>query len=211
MSSGDGPRARTETMARILNVSVVHLGRLAKQGVIPQQVGRGEWDVVAVANAYIRHIEDRVAEKVAKVGDVKSEELQLIRARRLKAEAETEAQTMKNAALRGDLLPRAAVIRAGQEVLARVRARLLAVPVKAAPRVVGRDGLPEVEGILKEHVHEALAELAGLEVVADDAAAAAGDDGSGVAGDDDAAAPADGERVGGSKPVSKPRGKRRTG
>jgi DNA-binding transcriptional regulator YhcF (GntR family) len=73
---------------------------------------------------------------------------------------------MKNQAARGQLLPRAEVTAAVQSAFTRVRARMLALPTKAAPQVASLRTLAEIKTVLTELVHEALRELSETEVVA---------------------------------------------
>ena len=148
-------------MARILNVSAVHLGRLAKDGAIPGPIEKGRWDVIAVTNAMLAHIEG----KADKTGDVKSEELRLTIARRIKVEGEISEQEMRNAVTRGDLLLRSDVTAIVTASFARVRARLLAIPSKVAPFLLGVVTLAKLKELIADAVNEALAELAATTVV----------------------------------------------
>jgi hypothetical protein len=104
-----------------------------------------------------------------------------------------------------------------QAAFARVRARLLALPNKAAPQVVTLKEVVPIQEKLTGLVHEALAELSATQVgiaagdAGDAPGADGGDRGSGpvvVAGPDAPAAP-DGKPVGRRKPGAKPGGKRR--
>ena len=134
---------------------------------------------------------------------------------RLAAEKADEA-AMKNAQRRGEMLPRTVVTLAVQGAFARVRAKLVALPSKAAPAIASMRSAVPVEKKLRELVHEALAELAVTvvevePVVGDAPGADAGNGGGGarlVAGDG-APAGSDGQPVGGPVPEAKPRGKRR--
>lgn len=185
--SGD-PVARTETMARILNVSTVHLGRLAKSGTIPEPISRGRWNVIEVVRSYIDNLKAKGDEPAE---SVKSEELRLITARREKTEAEAAAQEMKNAQMRGELLLREDVDAVMTATLARVRARLIGVPSKAAPLVMGLEAPAEAEAVIRKAVYEALKELSETSVsdlggyddgLVEGAGAAAGPDGESVGG-----------------------------
>src|SRR3990167_65341 len=99
--NGD-PRARTAMMARILSISTVYLGRLAKAGVLPEPMRRGEWNVVEVVHAYIRHLRE---DKQAASADERLEALRLAAARRAKTEAELEAIEAKNRIAKGEYVP----------------------------------------------------------------------------------------------------------
>jgi hypothetical protein len=73
---------------------------------------------------------------------------------------------MENATSRGELLPRADVVSALQAVFARCRARLLSLPTKLAPLIVGEQSPAVVQDRITQGVHEALEELRGLKLVA---------------------------------------------
>jgi phage terminase Nu1 subunit (DNA packaging protein) len=80
--------------------------------------------------------------------------------------AQADMQEMTNAALRGALLPRDEVTAAVQACFARGRARLLAIPTRAAPQVVLLKGIAEVKALLTALIREALQELSETKVVA---------------------------------------------
>lgn len=143
------------------------------------------------------------------------------------ARAKADQAEIKTAQLRGELLGAGDVARAVQGAFARVRAKLLSLPSKMAPRISTLGSAVEIEETLTELVHEALAELASTKVGTEEAGAEGGDRDAGrdapggIAGDGggggdvvagaDAAAEADAEPVGGRAPVPKPRGQRRAG
>lgn len=136
------------------------------------------------------------------------------------ASARADEAEMKNAQMREELLPRAGVTAAVQSAFARVRARLLALPSKAAPSLVTMKAVVPVQEKLTELVHEALAELAVTIVDAEPAGDdrhppgdQPGDSGGreDVVAGNEAAAPSDGEPVGRPVPDAKPRRQRRTG
>lgn len=60
---------------------------------------------------------------------------------------------------RGSLLPRDEMVAAYQGLVANCRAKLLSVPAKLAPQLLGVETMAEVEAILAESIREALAEL----------------------------------------------------
>lgn len=87
-----------------------------------------------------------------------------------------EAQTMKEnylAALRkleyeekkGKLLDKDEVKKAGQEVMIKVRQKLLSIPVKAAPQIQTLKTPAEIQDLLSNFINEALAELCAVENV----------------------------------------------
>lgn len=209
---GDAPLVSTQTMARTLNISAVHLGRMVRDGRLPGPVGRGRWNIAAVASAYIADIESRVKDDLA---GVKAEELRLLSARREKAEAETEQQRMKNAEMRAELLPRGEVDSAVTAAFARVRAKVLALPSKMAPVLATMRTVPELREAMAEAIHGALDELSATSIAGvpgpDWSFAGHAGGGSGVVAGDGSAAGADREPVGRPRKAAKPRGQRRAG
>jgi hypothetical protein len=150
---------------------------------------------------------------------VKTKPIDAAKARRELAKAEREE--MQTAAMKGELLPAAGVTSAVQGAFARVRARLLALPNKAAPQIVTLKEVVPIQEKLTELVHEALAELSATAVgIEADRAGPGGAPGT-IGGDrpgsatvvagPDASAAADRQPVGRRKPGAKPGRKRRTG
>ncbi len=84
-------------------------------------------------------------------------------ARRRKMSAEARLAEMNVEKTAGRLLDRTDVDAAVMGAFARVRARLLAVPHKCAPLVVGL-GAPEASEVIRQAVYEALNELSGTTV-----------------------------------------------
>ena len=85
--------------------------------------------------------------------------------------------------------PRDEVTAAVQACFSLVRARLIAIPTRAAPQVVLLKTMPEVKALLTALIHEALQELSETKVVALAEGAAPGEDddaGDGELPDDNA-------------------------
>lgn len=64
---------------------------------------------------------------------------------------------------RGSLIPAETVEVVWSDMIASFRAKILAVPTKAAHQFVGLNGLSEIQNALKEHLYEALNELSEYE------------------------------------------------
>lgn len=182
-----------EVISRLLLLTPRRLQQLTKEGHLPK-AERGRYELVPVVQAYIRYLRDRAVK-----GDVSEDDYGSHKSRLVKAQAdmaELDAERM-----RGELIPRAAVIAGWQAMIGASRARLLAVPSKSAPQVFTADELPDVERILRMHINDALTELGrsvGLPV-------------SGGYADMASATGSDGEPVGGQQSDAKSRGKRRAG
>ncbi len=94
-----------------------------------------------------------------------------------KEEMLADLRELERDRLRGSLVPREAVLADWQAALGVFRARLLALPVKAAPLCVAAGGIAEVEHVLRRLVAESLDELSrsdGLPAAGADGAAAGG-------------------------------------
>ena len=137
-------------------------------------------------------------------GQIDSSAYDLNQERARLAHHQANNESLREAQNRGELLPRGLVIQTWQGIVAAARARLLALPTKAAHQLLGARTLAEAEEAVRTHVYEALAELArdGLP---------AGSVGPGEAGAESlgAAAGFDGEPMGGSAPPSIERKQRR--
>jgi hypothetical protein len=128
-----------------------------------------------------------------------------------------EAQSLRNAALRGELLPADEIKAALTSSTNAVKAKLLAIPTKGAPLLLGTDNLAVMQDKLTELVYECCAELSAeraFEAIADHnkrLAAFGGDverSGEMAPQPMDAAASFNREPVGGQLPAAKSRGKR---
>ena len=81
-------------------------------------------------------------------------------ARARKVAAEAEMAEMELAKERGLLLPVEMVAEINENIFGIFRARMTALPAKAAPDVFSADSLTEAKTLLKQHINAALDELA---------------------------------------------------
>lgn len=117
------------------------------------KAGRG-FDLRASVTAYCAHIREIAA------GRSNGEDgLDLVAERARLAKEQADAQEMKNALMRGELLKRGDVDAAVAAAFARVRARLISVPAKLAPVVMTMDGTAEAQAAIRDAIYEALREL----------------------------------------------------
>lgn len=98
-------------------------------------------------------------EKIAQdaVGDTKN--LDFEEARRRKMAAEAAMTELDLAQRRGELIPIEEIANLVGEEYANVRAKLLAIPVKMAPLMLGLDDLANARGLLEDGLTEAMEEL----------------------------------------------------
>jgi len=177
------------------------------RGVLPD-AARGVHDLDACRLAYLRHMREVAAGRsgVSASGDA----LDLAGERARLAKEQADAQAMKNDVARGALILRGDVVAGMHAAFANARGRLLSIPTKVAPSLVGETSLAIIRDKLTEAIHDACGELAATRAIPAPSDWPA-DGGGGDGGDGDMVAPADadGERVGGSVSRSVPRGERR--
>lgn len=164
---------------------------------------------------YIRHLRDVAAGRKADDNDGPD----LTTERALLAREQRIGQEMKNAQLRGELVPVTVATTAVESAFTRVRARLLGLPAKAAPVVITLGSAAAAQAWLDEQIAEALEELARTEVEApaddgtdmDGAGSENSEGGEELVDDPSPAAEAQRGRVGRRVSRAKPRGKRGAG
>lgn len=117
--------------------------RLVESGVIPK-VGDGEYILGEVTDAYWKNCFD-------------SEGLTAARTRLVTAQAELAEAELAEA--RGELHRASAVMKVWADNVTNARTRLLAIPAKIGPELVGQD-LQGIQTKLKSAIYEALKELA---------------------------------------------------
>lgn len=155
-SDNHAPVVTTAQISEILDVSTRRIQQLAKEGVLVR-ISHGSFDLKASIKSYIefrisREQEDDELDKT-------TEEALWTRARRQKTELELQI-------MRGDLHRSEDVKRVMNDMIGAFRARILSIPSKFAPQLVGKTEIPPIKAILKNAVFETLEELAEYDPVA---------------------------------------------
>ena len=186
------PRTLTiAELARVLGRSERVIGGRKQDGRIPLTTD-GEIDLWAIVR---RGMEGAASDQKRSAKGDGALILEDERARLAKEQA--DAQEMKNAVARGDLIPRTSVVTGMEMAFSAARARLLGLPSKAAPLLMGKTNVAEARDLLAGMVNDVCGELAATRAIADPAVLSAdGAGGDGGDGDLGAATEADGERVG---------------
>jgi phage terminase Nu1 subunit (DNA packaging protein) len=143
--------ASHEDIAKHLFLSPQAVGQMVRAGRLPTTGGRGGLDPDACREAYVRRLRNAAAGRGSEDGS----ELTLERTRLAREQA--DAQAMRNAALRRELLPAAEVEATWAGILRGVRARMLAVPSRVRQRLPHLTA-GEVAAIDRE-IRDALVEL----------------------------------------------------
>lgn len=137
-------------LCALLDISSGMLTQLKKRG-IAIHFGHDAYDLEATVKAYVQHLRGTAS---GRGGEDQVAALTTERARLAKEQA--DAQALKNAALRREMVPAADVERAWSEVLRQVRSRVLAVPSRIRQAVT----IPaEVVEQLDRELRDALTEL----------------------------------------------------
>lgn len=159
-------------IAQLLDLTPRRVNQLSAEGIIPKSE-RGRWELVPAVKGYIRYLRDK-AIKGDVGGDESAHKQRLLKARADIAEMEAER-------LSGELVSANAVEKAWTDIVARFRVRILAIPPKAAPLVLGEQSTDAIHATIESLVHEALAELAATPIVSLEDEPRSSDDG----GDED--------------------------
>lgn len=138
-------------LAKLLNLTLPQCYNLANSGTIPSP-DNGVWDLAACAHAYIKYLQGRAGEEKR---DYAVERTRLTKAQADKTELEI-------ATMKGQLYPAPLVQTVWNGMIASFRARMLAIPAKAAPICAGMP-VALLEDELRESIYEVLSELADYE------------------------------------------------
>ncbi|OQP00866.1 hypothetical protein B1689_07545 [Geobacillus sp. 44C] len=140
----------TSELAEILNLSDRRIQQLVKNEII-SKISRGKFYLPTTVQEYISWIKAQMADSDEEL-DLKKEKTLLTRANRQKVELELQI-------MRGELHRSEDVRRVMNDMLSAFRARCLAIPSKAAPRLQGQTDLAVIQDVIKKEVYEALTEL----------------------------------------------------
>lgn len=166
-----------EQVAKLLNLTPRRVQQLVKDG-MPQEA-RGQYDALKCMMWYIRYLQDKVTAREAEDGPSLSSE-------RLRGErAKSDLLEMERDEKRGRLQDSAAVVKVYATRVMSARTRMLAIPTKVAPMLLGAKDTTTIEATIKSEIHAALRELANHERTAttgDDSATAGNGGGEPVDG-----------------------------
>lgn len=158
-------------LAKRLNISLRRIYQLADEGIV-QRADRGKYYLWASVTGYIRFLQEssysRAVSVVATVpaeaqggsedakADYDAEKARLTRAKRISAELDLAVKS-------GQLHRAAEVEGVMTDMLATFRTRVLALPARVAPLVLGKEELAEVKSTMQKYVKEVLEELSDYE------------------------------------------------
>lgn len=137
-------------------LTVERVRQLVNEGM--PKVGRDEFDGVRCMFWYLGRMRRAVAHKETENEDGGHSGLRSERKRLTKAQADREE--LELAKLRGEMIAVADWEKATSDLVASAKARLLAVPARVAPKVLGETSRVMVQGIIEKEIKEALSSLA---------------------------------------------------
>ena len=151
-----------------LDLSMTSIKELLREGIIPSSKGPGGLDLEACRVAYIRNLRGKAAGRIKQTPQpVADGAIELNAERARLAHHQANKAELDERETRGELVRAEDVTRAVSDAFRRVRARMLSMPTKLTPVVLGSTDAVEVKDAIEAGVLEALAELT-LETVEDD-------------------------------------------
>ena len=179
-----------DVIAKLLDISPRRVQQLSSDGVIPR-ASRGKYELVPAVQGYIRFLRDRAINADVNEGEEGDHKRRLMKAR---ADiAEMEAERLSNTTVDVGIVSQTWVA-----ACARFRQKMLAIPHKAAPLVAQEEDPDACHDLIEQQIYEALDELVGTVVEAEEPASPR-DDG-GIEGDE-TAPETDPESMGGRIPT----------
>lgn len=156
MSDAPTPSVPVGTLAKLFNLTEVRVQQLVKLGVVVRGE-RGRYDLWPSIQGYIKYLQERTGGRSG--GDGSDYEKHRTRLYKARADAaELSAQLMN-----GKMHEAEKVAAVWTEMISAARSKLLALPTRAAGKVMGLSEIAQVKAVLEENVNEALNELSDYE------------------------------------------------
>lgn len=159
--------ATIKEVAQHLDLGVTSLKELTANGTLPASKGPAGLDLDACRLAYIWSLRAKAAGRIREAPPPATDGLELNAERARLAHHQANKAELDEQEVRGDLIRAEDVTRSVSDAFRRVRARLLSLPTKLTPIVIGSTDTVEVKDAIEAGVLEALAELT-RETVEDD-------------------------------------------
>jgi phage terminase Nu1 subunit (DNA packaging protein) len=147
------PTYPCKVIARLLKLSERHVRNLVKDGVIPAPEKGGRYDLIGSVQGYVVYLRERTMGRELSQTDAHAEKTRLLKAQADRTELEVDE-------LKGLMIPAEDVAGEWQEMVSNARARMLAMPSKAAHLLIAAESFTEAEQILENEIHGVLNELA---------------------------------------------------
>lgn len=144
----------TKKLAAILGITPRRIQQLSgPPDNVFRKISRGKFDLSDSIQKYISYQIELERRKY------KKNDMDINEARRRKEIAEAELKEIELERQKGDLLPKNEVILTWQKILSVLRSRLLAMPAKLAPILMGLSTISEIKNELNIEIRNMLEEL----------------------------------------------------
>lgn len=142
------------TLGNVWGITDRRVRQLREEGVI-SEVARGKYELFECTRKYCDYLRQAMN---ANAGS-KETKLNLDTEKALHEKAKREKAELQLQVMRGEVHLGSDVEHVMTDMISRVRSKLLALPSKVAPFVLGYDNISKIQAILNKHVEEALLEL----------------------------------------------------
>jgi len=142
----DDPLFKIQTIAAVLGLTTRRVRVLIQLGM--PKVKRGRYNLADCVQWYVNY-RVKAASHASRMDNA--------RLRKLRAEA--KEKELKISTMEEKLIPVDEVVKTWSNITAAMKAKLLAIPTKAAPMILSITTQAEAQDILKSHIYEALDEL----------------------------------------------------
>lgn len=139
----------TQELAQILGKTTRWINELSRNGVLIQS-GRGRFLLAENVQRYIEHLEKQFADE---------NQIDYAKERALHEAVKREKAEIELAVMKGQMHRGSDVAAVMNDMVASFRSKVLSLPSKLAPQLVGKKEMPVVLAILTEEMHTALTEL----------------------------------------------------
>lgn len=142
------------TLGNIWGITDRRVRQLREEGVI-SEVARGKYDLIECTRRYCEYLRQAAnAQANSKEAKLNIDVEKALHERAKREKAELQLQIM-----RGEVHLGTDVERIMTDMISRAKTKLLALPAKVAPYVIGYDNIAKIQSILSRHIEEALQEL----------------------------------------------------
>lgn len=145
----------TKTLASIIGITDRRIRQLVDSNILPNNI-HGEHNLINSVKAYIDYLRSLSST---------SSEPNLSLERAAKTRVEKEIKELELRSMHGELIETETAMDAWSKCIQQARSKILSIPTKAAPLVVGTKNAGEAQDILQRVVNEALKELANPSLV----------------------------------------------
>lgn len=154
MMNADEVVISTKVVANIFDVSTRRINQLVEEGII-DKIKAGSFKLVPTVRKYVLYLKtknDTEKESNSTEEDYNLEHMLLEKAKREKAELEL-------ALMKGSMHDGSDVEREMNKMLTAFRSKVLSIPSKIAPKVIGKSEISIIEDMLRDELYNALKEL----------------------------------------------------